>query len=78
MTYYGDETEAENASPIPIRGGDHVTADIHLSPAPALTLRFRVPENAQNGFQPPQLQQTGFDGRTTYVKAQAFVRFLQE
>jgi hypothetical protein len=72
LTYYGDETEAENASPIPIRGGDHVTADIHLSPAPALTLRFRVPENPQNGFQMPQLQQTGFDGRTTYVQTAGF------
>jgi hypothetical protein len=72
LTYYGDETEAENASPIPVRGGDHVTADIHLSPAPALTLRFRVPENAQNGFQVPQLQQTGFDGSTTNVQGNGF------
>ena len=72
LTYYGDETEAESASPIPLRGGDHVTADIHLSPAPALTLRFRVPENAQSNFQPPQLQQTGFDGRTTYVQGASF------
>ena len=31
LTYYGDETEAENASPIPIRGGDHVTADMVVS-----------------------------------------------
>ena len=72
LTYYGDETEADNASPIPLRGGDHVTADIHLSPAPALTLRFRVPENPQNGFQMPQLQQTGFDGGTTYVQTTGF------
>ena len=68
LTYYGDETEADNASPIPIRGGERVTADIHLSPAPALTLRFRVPENAPNGFQVPQLQQTGFDGSITSVQ----------
>jgi hypothetical protein len=66
LTYYGDETEADNASPIPIRGGERVTADIHLSPAPALTLRFRIPENG-NGFQVPQLQQTGFDGSATTV-----------
>jgi len=72
LTYYGDETEAENASPIPLRGGDRVTADIHLSPAPALTLRFRVPENSQNGFQMQQLQKTGFDGRTTYVQTTGF------
>lgn len=71
LTYFGDETEAENASPIPLRGGDHVRADIHLSPAPALTLRLRIPENAQNGFQ-WQLQQTGFDGHTTSVQGTGF------
>lgn len=68
LTYYGDETEADNASPIPIRGGERVTADIHLSPAPSVTLRFRVPENGQNGLQIPQLQQTGFDGSPTNVQ----------
>jgi hypothetical protein len=68
ITYYGDETEANSASPIPIRGGERIQADIHLSPVHALTLRFLVPENEQNGFQPPQLQQTGFDGSTNYVQ----------
>jgi hypothetical protein len=68
LTYYGDDTEADNASPILIRGGERVSADIHLSPAPALTLRFRVSENSPNGFQVPQLQQTGFDGSITSVQ----------
>jgi hypothetical protein len=68
LTYYGDETEADNASPIPIRGGERLSADIHLKPVPALTLRFRVPENGQSGLQFPQLQQTGFDGSTTNVQ----------
>ncbi|MGA9240406.1 MAG: carboxypeptidase-like regulatory domain-containing protein [Silvibacterium sp.] len=68
LTYYGDDTEADNASPIPIRGGERVSVDIHLSPAPALSLRFHVPENSPNGFQVPQLQQTGFDGGITSVQ----------
>jgi hypothetical protein len=39
-----------------------------LNPVHALSLRFRVPENGQNGHRAPQLQQTGFDGNTTYVQ----------
>jgi uncharacterized surface anchored protein len=68
LTYYGDETEADSATPIPIRGGERIQADIHLNPVHALSLRFRVPENGQNGYRAPQLQQTGFDGNTTYVQ----------
>jgi protocatechuate 3,4-dioxygenase beta subunit len=68
LTYYGDETAAEDATPIPIRGGERLQADIHLSPARALTLRFRVPTDEQGGFRIPQLQQSSFDGGMTYVQ----------
>ena len=60
LTYYGDETAAEDATPIPIRGGERLQADIHLNPAHALSLRFRVPTNEQGGFRVPQLQQSSF------------------
>jgi hypothetical protein len=62
ITYYGDATEADDATPIPIRGGDHVEVDIHLSPVPALHLLFRVPGNGTTGFTQPQLQKPAFDG----------------
>jgi hypothetical protein len=68
LTYYGDQTAAEDATPIPIGGGERLQADIHLSPARALTLRFRVPTNEQVGFPFPQLQQSSFDGGMTYVQ----------
>jgi hypothetical protein len=68
LTYYGDATEADNASPIPIRGGERIQADIRLSPVHALSLRFLVPDNGQNGYRAPQLEQTGFDGNTSYVQ----------
>jgi hypothetical protein len=68
LTYYGDETEADSATPIPIRGGERLQADIHLNPVHAMTLRFRVPDNGQNGFHPPQLQQTGLDGSPNFVQ----------
>ena len=62
ITYYGDVTEPDDATPIPVRGGDHLQADIHLNPVPALHLLFHVPENGPNGFTMPMLQKPSFDG----------------
>ncbi len=62
VTYYGDSTEPDDATPIPIRGGDHLQADIHLSPVPALHLLFRVPDNGEHGINVPLLQRPSFDG----------------
>jgi hypothetical protein len=61
VTYYKDATEPDEASPIPVRAGDHLEADIQLSPVPALHLRFHVPEN-EHGFNMPILQRPSFDG----------------
>jgi hypothetical protein len=41
ITYYGDTTQPDEATPIPVRGGDHLEADIHLSPVAAVHLSFR-------------------------------------
>jgi protocatechuate 3,4-dioxygenase beta subunit len=62
VTYYGDSTEPDDATPIPIRGGDHLQADIHLHPVPALHLIFHIPENSDHNFNMPQLQEPSFDG----------------
>ena len=62
VTYYGDTTEADEATPIPLRGGDHLEADIHLAPAPSLHLIFHTREDAEHGVQPPLLQAPAFDG----------------
>ena len=62
VTYYGDSTEPDDATPIPIRGGDHLQADIHLNPVPALHLLFRVPDNGEHGITVPRLQRPSFDG----------------
>ena len=60
-TFYGDVTEAEDATPIPVRGGDRLQADIHLTPAPSLHLTVHVPQdNEQIRF--PTLQKPTFDG----------------
>jgi protocatechuate 3,4-dioxygenase beta subunit len=62
ITYYADVTEADEATPIPVRGGDHVEVDLHLNPVPALHLLFHTPGNAENGFGMPELQKPAFDG----------------
>jgi hypothetical protein len=61
-TYYGDATEADDALPIPIRGGDRIEADIHLTPVPALHLLVHVSDNGRHGFSLPMFQQSAFDG----------------
>jgi hypothetical protein len=63
VTFYGDVTDAESATPIPVRGGDHLQVDIHLNPVPALRVLFRIPDKGRNGFT-TQLQQPTFDGST--------------
>jgi hypothetical protein len=64
VTYYPDVTEADDALPIPIRGGERVEADIHLNPVPSLRLLFRMPDDGKHGFTVPQLQRSVFDGST--------------
>ncbi len=60
-TYYNGVTEADEAAPIPIKGGDHLQIDIHLNPVPALHLVFHVPNDAQQGFSMPVFQKHVFD-----------------
>ena len=62
ITYFGDSTAPDDATPIPIRGGDHLQADMHLNPVPALHLLFRVPDNGEHGISVPMLQRPSFDG----------------
>ncbi len=62
ITYYGDATEAEDAVPIPVRGGDRLEADIHLNPLPSLHLIVHVPEDGAHGIAFPTLQKPAFDG----------------
>jgi len=64
LTYYPDVTEADSATPIPIRGGERLQVDVHLNPVPSLHLLFRVPNNGNNGFSAPRLEQPAFDGST--------------
>src|SRR5581483_8450030 len=59
-TYYGDVTEADDSTPIPIRGGDHFAVAIHLTPAPSLHFIFHAAD-AKQGVAMPLLQKRVFD-----------------
>ena len=61
-TYYAGATEAEDATPIPVRGGDRIEIDVHLIPVPALHILFRTDENGEHGFHVPMFQKRIFDG----------------
>src|SRR5262245_39270807 len=53
-TYYGDTTESDDATPIPVRGGDRIQTEIHLTPVQALRILFRTPTD-RSGFNMPML-----------------------
>lgn len=64
LTFYADVTDSDEATPIPVRGGDRIQVDIHLNPSPALHLLFRAPESSGEGgrgINMPQLQKRAFD-----------------
>jgi hypothetical protein len=68
-TYNNGATDADGATPISIKGGDHLQVDIHLNPVPALHLVFHVPTEGQQGFSMPVLQKHVFDS-LEYVQSE--------
>jgi hypothetical protein len=59
-TFYNGTIDADEATPIALKGGDHAEIDLRLNPVPSLHLIFRVPED-QQGFDTPILQKHVFD-----------------
>jgi Carboxypeptidase regulatory-like domain len=60
-TYNNGATDSQGATPFPLRAGDHVQVDVHLSPVPVVHLTFRVPEDQLSGPRMPQLRRRVFD-----------------
>ena len=60
--YYKDATEADEASPIALRGGERLEADIHLNPVPALHLIYRIANQERSLLTLPNLRRSTFDG----------------
>jgi hypothetical protein len=67
--YYAGATEVEDASPILIRGGDHLDLDIHLTPLPTLHVILRSPpQEGGQGFRVPMLFKRDFDGQEQAIQ----------
>jgi hypothetical protein len=62
-TYNNGTTDSQSATPISIQAGDHVQADMHLSPVPVLHLIFRIPQAEQQGVSMPAFETRVFDSR---------------
>ncbi len=62
ITYYGDVTDPDGATPISVHGGEHLQAEIHMNPVPSLHVLVHVPDSGNNQFPFPQFQQPAFDG----------------
>jgi hypothetical protein len=62
ITFYAGATEAEDATPIPIRGGDHLELEFRLVPIPALHVLFHTDQKPENGYQMPVFEKRIFDG----------------
>jgi hypothetical protein len=58
-SYYAGATESDEATPIPVRGGDRMEIDLRLAPVPALHIVFRHDPN--QGYPFPFLQKRVFD-----------------
>ena len=62
-TYYPDTTDSDDATPIPLRGGEHMSADIHLTPVPALRIVVGPSGTPEQGFRMPTLLKKSFESR---------------
>jgi hypothetical protein len=65
-TYYAGATESEDATPIPIRGGDRQELELRLLPLPAVHLTLHTPQKSSgeaegNVFPNPVLHKRVFD-----------------
>jgi hypothetical protein len=60
-TYYPDATESDESVPIPLRGGERLSIDMHLTPVPALRIVIQSPGGREGGFSIPQLMKQSFD-----------------
>ena len=71
VSYYKDAGQADDATPIPVRPGDHAEVDFQLAPTSALRLVLHAAADASGAFNMPAVQQPTFGGFTAPVPMQA-------
>jgi protocatechuate 3,4-dioxygenase beta subunit len=60
-TYYADVTDSDEATPIPLRGGERLSIDLRVSPVAALHIIIRMAGGPEQGFAIPALLSKAFD-----------------
>lgn len=60
-TFYAGVTEADDATPIPVRGGDHLELELRTAPIPAVHVLFHTEQKPENGYTMPVFQKRIFD-----------------
>jgi protocatechuate 3,4-dioxygenase beta subunit len=73
-TYYPDATDSDDAVPVPLRGGERLTADVHLSPVPAIRFFVPMPETPEQGLAMPAVLRKSFDSMENVLAARMEVR----
>ncbi len=48
--FYADATDADAATPIPVRGGEHLRIDLHMQAVPAVHLTYTTAANGPSGL----------------------------
>jgi protocatechuate 3,4-dioxygenase beta subunit len=67
-TFYADVTDADSATPIPVKAGDRIPVNFTMHPVPAVHLTLQIPGDGRNPYQNvPQLRQEIF-GTTDFVQ----------
>lgn len=69
LTYYSGATDAADATPITLHPGDHFTADVTVTPVPALHLRVRIPSGDASQPANADFRQLVFDKREVNVSS---------
>jgi len=60
LTFYPRALDSDGASPIVLKGGNQVTADMQLSPTPAVSLSLRTPPGSLNNQRIPTVTHSVF------------------
>ena len=63
LTFYANVTDSDDATPIPVKSGDHIDINFSLHPVPAVHLRFAIPNQGRGAFGFPMLSQDVFGAR---------------
>ena len=71
ITYYPGGSDAGGATPILVKSGEHVSADVTLTPEPAQHFKVTDPDAGQDQGMNVLLEQRVFDGFPVNVQAQA-------